>query len=239
MNLVGCCGFVMAQAEYYESFRVVEIQRTFYQPPRPGTAERWREEAPEGFEFTLKAWQLMTHESSSPTYRRLREDLSDAERRKAGFFRWNDLTRRAWDRTAEIADRLAADKVLFQCPASFEPTSRNKDRLTEFFSRLDRGGLTCIWEPRGDWTQREVGDLCDELELVHCTDPCELLPATAGLRYFRFHGPGGHYSHEYSDDELEEIAGYAMARTPVYFLFNNVSRKDDAWRLQQLIASTA
>jgi len=51
---------------------VVEVQQTFYQIPRIATGKRWREEAPPDFEFTMKAWQLITHEPSSPTYRRLR-----------------------------------------------------------------------------------------------------------------------------------------------------------------------
>jgi uncharacterized protein YecE (DUF72 family) len=35
---VGCCGFPMAHAVYYRHFSVVEVQQTFYQPPRIATA---------------------------------------------------------------------------------------------------------------------------------------------------------------------------------------------------------
>jgi len=80
---VGCCGFSMARVEYYRRFPVVEIQQTFYNLPRIATAERWCREAlacrprngPADFEFTMKAWQLITHEASSPTYRRLRKAI--------------------------------------------------------------------------------------------------------------------------------------------------------------------
>jgi hypothetical protein len=68
---VGCCGFPMAQAGYFRLFRLVEMQQTFYRPPRLATLERWRRSAPPGFEFTLKVLQLITHTSASPTYRRL------------------------------------------------------------------------------------------------------------------------------------------------------------------------
>jgi uncharacterized protein YecE (DUF72 family) len=54
---VGCCGFTRSRAEYYRSFRLVEVQQSFYRLPRVKTARRWREEAPPGFQFTLKAWQ--------------------------------------------------------------------------------------------------------------------------------------------------------------------------------------
>ncbi len=50
---------------------MLELQKTFYRPPRLPTAERWRRETPAEAEFTLKAWQLITHEPSSPTYRRV------------------------------------------------------------------------------------------------------------------------------------------------------------------------
>jgi uncharacterized protein YecE (DUF72 family) len=57
---VGCCGFAGGQRDYFERFELIEIQQTFYQPPRLPTAEKWRAAARKGFEFTLKAWQLIT-----------------------------------------------------------------------------------------------------------------------------------------------------------------------------------
>jgi len=67
---VGCCGFIVSQAEYFKLFPLIEIQNTFCQLPRLGTAKKWRDSAPPGFEFTMKAWQLITHEPSRPSYRR-------------------------------------------------------------------------------------------------------------------------------------------------------------------------
>ncbi|HSJ15130.1 MAG TPA: DUF72 domain-containing protein [Longimicrobiales bacterium] len=69
---LGMCGFTIGAAAYYRSFDVVEVQQTFYDPPAPGTLARWRAEAPAGFEFTMKAWQVITHFGTSSTYRRLR-----------------------------------------------------------------------------------------------------------------------------------------------------------------------
>ena len=68
---VGCCGFPVSRPRYFKSFGVVEVESGFYQPPKPSTAERWRSEAPEGFQFMVKAWQLITHPPTSPTYRKL------------------------------------------------------------------------------------------------------------------------------------------------------------------------
>ena len=62
---VGCCGFPMGRKAYFQRFSLVEVQQTFCKPPRLETLARWHQEAPEGFEFILKAWQLITHEPSS------------------------------------------------------------------------------------------------------------------------------------------------------------------------------
>ncbi|MER3469532.1 MAG: DUF72 domain-containing protein, partial [Thermoflexus sp.] len=55
---IGCCGFPKARSVYFRAFRAVEVQQTFYDPPRPETLRRWREEAGPDFVFTLKAWQV-------------------------------------------------------------------------------------------------------------------------------------------------------------------------------------
>ena len=136
---IGCCGFRSSRESYYASFPVVEIQHTFYQPPQLDMAEVGCE-APAGFEFTLKAWQLITHESRSPTYKRLKRELNSAEKEQSGSFRPNPVVKEAWDVTRECAKALGASVVLFQCPASFRPTGDNVENMLKFFSEVDRGG---------------------------------------------------------------------------------------------------
>ena len=231
---VGCCGFPVGRERYFQAFTVVEVQQTFYQPPRPQTASRWRDEAPDGFEFTLKAWQLITHEASSPTYRRLRMPLRERDKKQVGAFRWTGPVRRAWDETLHLARLLGAEKVLFQCPASFKPTEENKDRLRQFFASIDREGIICIWEPRGQWQPEEIARLCRELDLRHCTDPHRARPVTGGMRYFRLHGIGG-YRHRYTDEELRTAWAVRAKGAATYFMFNNVSMFHDARRFRRLI----
>src|ERR687898_3656368 len=84
---VGLCGFTMGFEDYVREYRLVEVQQTFYEPPRDATMRRWRALAPPDFEFTIKAWQLVTHDASSPTYRRLRTPLTDRDRAEAGGVR--------------------------------------------------------------------------------------------------------------------------------------------------------
>ena len=64
---VGLCGIGMARDKYFRTYPVTEVQQTFYEPPKLSLLQRWREQAPRNFEFTLKAWQLITHPPSSPT----------------------------------------------------------------------------------------------------------------------------------------------------------------------------
>jgi len=239
---VGCCGFGVSRQKYFQMFPVVEIQQTFYQPPKPDTIKRWRDKAPADFEFTLKAWQLITHEASSPTYRRLKMRLSETQKKQVGAFRWTDFVRRAWETTLEITQLLGANKIVFQCPASFSPTDENKDRMREFFSHIQFGNITCIWEPRGKWQDDEIAALCRELNLIHCVDPFKRDPAlrepndcvTAGLRYYRLHGISS-YRHQYSDQELHDLLQRCAKTASTYFLFNNVSMWADAIRFKELL----
>ena len=157
---VGCCGFPLRKGEYAARLSVVEVQQTFYQPPQLKTLERWRAEAPPGFEFALKAWQLITHSASSPTYKRLKSHLSELELRACGSFQPQAIVHEAWLATRACAEALGAGMVLFQCPASFAPTARNLANLREFFLRIRRGQLRLLWEPRGDWPDVLVEPLC-------------------------------------------------------------------------------
>ena len=83
---VGCCGFRSSQSSYYRLLPAVEVQHSFYQPPKVATLEKWRREAPVNFEFTLKAWQLITHRATSPTYNRLQRQLTEEEKGEAASF---------------------------------------------------------------------------------------------------------------------------------------------------------
>jgi uncharacterized protein YecE (DUF72 family) len=233
---VGCCGFRSAMTEYAQRFSVVEVQQTFYQPPQIQTLERWRAQAPPAFEFTLKAWQLITHEARSPTYKRLKRELSEAERAQCGSFRLTKIVREAWDVTFACARALKARRILFQCPASFTPTPANIENMRRFFAAIERADdLQFCWEPRGDWPGELVRNLCRELELVHVVDPFTSRTQTPEHCYFRLHGRKG-WRYVYEDDELEELLSMLPIERPSYVFFNNVRMLEDASRFQDLIA---
>ncbi|HEX8707962.1 MAG TPA: DUF72 domain-containing protein [Pyrinomonadaceae bacterium] len=231
----GCCGFRMAMAEYTASFPVVEVQQTFYQPPQISTLERWRAAAPPEFEFTLKAWQLITHESRSPTYRRLKRELSEKERAACGSFRQSPVVSEAWETTLACALALKAGRILFQCPASFTPTAPHVKQLRKFFSSIERpAGLRLLWEPRGEWPGGLLRELCGELGLTHVVDPFAARTVTPEDCYFRLHGRKG-FRYVYEDDELAELLEMLPGAGTSYVLFNNVRMREDAARFQRLV----
>jgi len=233
---IGTSGFRINRAEYARLLNCVEIQHTFYQPPQAKTLERWREETPRGFEFTLKAWQLITHEARSPTYRRLKKRLSEAEKDEAGFFKPTAVVREAWEVTLACARALKAKTILFQCPASFRPTGENISNLEKFFSGVERGGLNFCWEPRGDWDREVVRGLCKSLDLWHAVDPFDARTATPTRCYFRLHGRKG-WRYKYEEGELAELASMLPGNRSSYIFFNNIHMTEDALKFREIIGA--
>jgi uncharacterized protein YecE (DUF72 family) len=224
---VGTCGFCLRQRDYYGAFDVVELQQTFYRPPQLATAQRWRADAADGFEFTLKAYQAITHPPASPTWRRTR--ISDADRSKCGGFQDTPVVRKAWKTTLELARTLETKLVIFQCPATFRPTDENIDRLWKFFEWAHRDRIRFGWEPRGDaWTDQ----ICVELSLTHVVDPFVRPCMRPRPPYFRLRGIGGH-RHRYTDQELSRLHAWCSAKQ-TYCMFNNAFMADDARRFHDM-----
>jgi uncharacterized protein YecE (DUF72 family) len=232
--LVGCCGFRSSRETYYGRLPAIEVQQTFYQPPQVSTLERWREEAPADFAFTVKAWQLVTHKAASPTYRRLKRKLTEEEAEGAGSFRPGEVVAGAWEVTRACARALKARAVLFQCPASFRPSHENVSNLRAFFGGAERGRLSFCWEPRGGWPAGLVRELCEELDLWHVVDPFVERTVTPRRCYFRLHGRKG-WRYKYEEGELEELASMLPRGATSYVFFNNVEMLDDASRFREMV----
>jgi uncharacterized protein YecE (DUF72 family) len=238
--LIGCCGWAGSQPQYLSQFPVIEIQSTFYDPPAAKVAARWRTIAPSEFEFCIKAWQLITHASSSPTYRRLRRPIDAKRSAFFGSFQNTDEVWQAWLKTLEIAEAVRAAVVLFQCPASFRSDRPNIENLSRFFQKIGPQPFRLAWEPRGPWPKEVVRDLCAQFRLIHCVDPLGSVPDRESPVYWRLHGKGS-YSYRYTDQDLIELRKLLFQAPPqrqAYILFNNVTMKEDASRFMLLLANT-
>ena len=238
---IGLCGFTMAMEDYALHFPVVEVQNTFYEPPRDEIMQRWRAVAAPTLEYTMKVWQLVTHAASSPTYRRLKRPLAVGA--QPGFFRDSAAVAEGWQRSLHCAAVLNATALLFQCPASFTPERENVERMRRFFGRIDRPAARLLWEPRGTrWVaERSLAlSLCRELDLVHVVDPFVTAPDPEQPVYWRLHGHAGPRS-SYSDTQLQQLAemlGDVSNREPRYVMFNNMPRVGDAKRFARILAAS-
>ena len=237
---VGLCGFTMSMKDYARHFPVVEVQSTFYEPPRDEVMKKWLASTP-ALEYTMKVWQLVTHAANSPTYRRMKRPLDPTG--EPGFFRNSRSVKEGWKRSVECAELLSSTAMLFQCPASFRPEPDNVRRMRRFFERIVRPQARLLWEPRGrDWvTKRELAlTLCRDLQLVHVVDPFVTQPERGHPVYWRLHGTSGP-RHTYSDAELQQLHSMlldAAPMEPAYVMFNNLPRIGDAKSFSQLVTGS-
>src|SRR5262245_59570121 len=107
-------------AYYAERFRTVEINYTFYRMPTPKLAEGWREQAPEGFRYTLKAPKRITHDRK----------LVDCE----------DSVKMFTESAALLGPKIAS--LLFQLP----PTLKCDAARLEKFLGILPGNFRCAFE---------------------------------------------------------------------------------------------
>lgn len=133
-----CCGFPVTRRNCYVMFQTLEIQQASYELPRIEIAAKWRKEAPRNFEFALRAWQRITHEPTSPTYRCLKLEISEAKAWRYGSFRPTAEVTGMWEQIRRFGRELGAALVVSQCPEGFAPTRRNKKNMMRFFKAPKR-----------------------------------------------------------------------------------------------------
>jgi len=217
MLKVGCCGYPTSMKKYYESFRLVELNRTFYQYPKMSTVTEWREKAPQDFEFTVKAHQDITH--------KFRFEIKPSLP--------------AFETMKQICQTLKARILLIQTPESFR--SDKLSAVQKFLGKIKRGNLVLVWETRGPaWDtpdiRKKLAEKLKALNVVHVTDPFKASPVyTNNIAYFRLHGLGKQlYYYQYTDDELKQlrrmVQPFERDRKEVYVFFNNLAMFDDASR---------
>ncbi|MFQ6051515.1 MAG: DUF72 domain-containing protein [Candidatus Hydrothermarchaeota archaeon] len=228
--------------KYFETFKLVEVQKTFYKIPRLETLKKWRKQSPRDFEFTIKASQLITHSPKSPTYKKGGIEISKESINKYGYFRPTEENFNAWEETKNACKALDAKIVVFQSPPKFKESEEHISNIVEFFECIDRGTLNLVWEPRGDWNDDTIKKLCEKLDLVHCTDPfAKKTLYSKDFVYFRLHGsPPGEkmYYYRYSKEDLNKLKEIcASIDVPqLYCLFNNVHMFESAKEFLEMMS---
>ncbi len=246
---MGCCGWCVrgGKKAYYRIFDTVEVQETFYKLPRPETVERWVESAPRDFEFNMKAWQVITHPATSPTWRKAGIKIPEPRRKRYGFLMPTEENYAAWEQTLKICKAMRARVCVFQTPASFGFSEENMKNVERFFSTISRNGVSLGWEPRGTWRERleEIQKLCKKLDLIHVVDPFRSRPVSVHeITYLRLHGIGKgevNYRYRYSVQDLTKLKEFVERRLKenggvVYVMFNNVWMMDDARKFKEILS---
>ncbi len=226
-------------AEYLaEFFDTIELNTTFYQPPRPEVVRGWarRVERNPNFKFTAKLWQRFTHDRSAT-----RED--------------EKVFKRALDPLME-AGRLGA--LLVQFPWSFRNTRPNREYVGGLVVEFMEYPLA-LEVRHASWNQPVIFQMLRGLGVGFCNidQPVigrSLAPssqATAPIGYVRLHGrnyerwftaedhPEERYNYLYSLAELdpwaERIKNLATAAAAVYVITNNHFRGKAVANALQLI----
>lgn len=245
---IGCCGFPCARNKYYELFNVVELQNTFYELPSESWARELRKNAPQRFIFTVKAFQAITHPSSSPTWKRMRKKLP-GDPDNYGFLKPTKENLDALEKTAEIARILSAPIIVFQTPPSMPYNEQVVKWVMEFFdkaSSLRDRNIYYGWEPRGQWAGGvKLKTILDKYEVIHVVDVFKYRPLSKphGVFYTRLHGLGTgevNYRYDYTYEDLSNLISVLEEEEfkEGFIMFNNVKMLENALKLKEMASES-
>lgn len=183
-------------------FDVVEINSSYYGPPRPSSAQKWIENVSSNprFRFTAKLFHSFTHERQPAP--------NDEKEFKEGI--------------APIAEAGRLGALLLQFPWSFKFSPENRQYLVGLQKCFSEFPLV-VEVRHTSWLDEEILDLLSELGVGICNIDQPLFhrsvkPAadvTSGIGYVRLHGRNyrnwfsakadvrDRYDHLYSPDELD------------------------------------
>ncbi|TBR25311.1 DUF72 domain-containing protein [bacterium] len=218
---IGCRGFPVGRERYFRELTAVEVSDTRKRLPKLETARRWREEAPEGFQFSLVVPSAITHPPEG----------SPRAAEACGHFRDAPLVRRAWEAFEAVAEAVKPRWVVFETPASFYPHARMLQDMYAFFRSVRRGGATFVWASHGGpWEPKFQAKVAADLKLVLATDPLNGAQPAGAQRYLRVAGRVAekrlNRGVSFTDDELKALLYAAQGGTSAVFLGNTDCWKD-------------
>ncbi len=239
---------------YAERFEAVEVNSSFYAVPDERTVQRWVEQTPDGFVFDYKLHRLLSRhsaplESLPPS---LREKARTTSRGRVVLRPETEQAMveetLAVVRTLEEAGKFGA--FLLQLTPAFSPKDHKLDELKPLLEALAPRTVAVELRHRG-WVEGERAQETFEFLADHDAsfvgvdappgDHLTIMPpvdavTSPKLAYLRAHGRNTEgyltgrsvaerFGWEYSDQELEEIAGRARSLAEqadvVHVQFNN------------------
>jgi uncharacterized protein YecE (DUF72 family) len=230
---------------YAEHFNTVEVNTTFYGPPRAEVTAGWAERTPAGFEFSLKLYQKFTHPKM------FREAaLRSVPGSDGALLDWlAQVTQADVDDFRAGIDPIASAGKLGALLAQFPPSFKDSPASREYLSRLlrlfegyrvavelrHRSWSDAFGETLGlldgygaAWTQIDEPKFRFSIQQNH-------LPNVKGFYYMRLHGRNAaqwwrhdksedRYNYLYTGEELQafaDTAGAARELVKKTYLYTN------------------
>jgi uncharacterized protein YecE (DUF72 family) len=207
---------------YAATFGTVELNTSFYRLPTAETFCKWRDQAPPGFRYAVKAPRFITH----------MKKLRDCAEPVAEFIaQARNLGETLGPLLYQLPPRLAFDRARQQ--AFLELLPPDLHHVLEFRER--------------SWVTAEVLALLAERAIGFCVHDMagSTTPfwASGPLAYLRFHGGEGKYWGRYPEERLLAAADWMVAQAKagreVWAYFNNdihAHAIDDALTLRAMVA---
>ena len=169
---------------YSEVFNFVEVNCTFYEYPNSVTVKYWRQTVPEGFTFSVRCHQDLTHRIGL-------KPVDDA------YY--------VLSRMVAYCDVLDAPFLVLETPSRYILNQEEVDRARDFFSSINLRGVRLVWEIRAPISPI-VLDLMRDFNIVQCVDLSkEKASLKSDIIYSRLFGKGKHNRYQFTDKELEDI----------------------------------
>jgi len=189
----------------YSKLNSVELNASFYRFPYPNQISNWAERTLENFSWSIKVNRWITHR-----------------------FKMGERALKTWIKFQRLFKPLEGkiSFYLFQLPPSFKPSEKNVRRLEKFIETVKLNGRLALEFRSGEWFSDKWVSWCRKLEatMVSVDSPeIQFYTNTSGQIYLRLHGRSYWYSHNYSIEELEEIAEkiLSLKAESYYIYFNN------------------
>ncbi len=194
----------------YSGLNAVELNASFYRFPFPNQVRSWARKSRD-LRWAVKVNRIITH------YKRLRETSYPTFEKFLRLFQPLDSK---------------IDFYLLQLPPTFKRSPTNIEHLIKFSKRFGLGPRLAVEFRDPSWFNKETISLCRRIgvTLVSIDSPIGVwIWSSNDIVYLRMHGRSSWYAHEYTEEELREVAEKVRVLNPVkiYVFFNN-----DHWMLE-------
>jgi len=189
---------------YFQHFKTLELNVTFYRFPKLSTLQRWYDQSPADFIFSVKVPRSITHFKK----------LNGTERMLSDFYKLAG---------EGLQEKLGS--VLFQFPPNFSYTKEHTRRITDSIDQSFEN--VAEFRHSSWWNQDAIAELGENqiafCGMSHPDFPDDIVGNTNHL-YYRMHGREQLYASDYSPNELENIIDKIQTITRLkraYIYFNN------------------